>query len=254
MSPVALTREISPKLSQCELTHLQRNPIDINKAKEQHHKYEQALEKLGYTVKRIPPAPELPDGVFVEDTAVVFPEVAVITRPGAESRRPETKSMAAVLQKYRTLNHIKAPGTIDGGDVLTLGRNLYIGLSSRSNKEGIRQFSDYLKPFGYSVKSVEVKDCLHLKTSVAQIDDDLLLINPRWISPDTFPGFRCKEVHPDEPYGANVMRAGNKALCPKAFPHTQKWLNQLGYDVLVVDQSELAKAEAGLTCCSVIVH
>jgi dimethylargininase len=252
--PVALTRAISPLLGECELTHLDRTPIDIHLAEKQHEAYEEALEKMGYSVRRIPETPHLPDGVFVEDTAVVFPEVGIITRPGAESRRPETESMAGVLKEYRDLHFIEAPGTIDGGDVLTLGKTVYIGISNRTNREAIRQFSEILKPFGYTVQGVLVTKCLHLKTAIAPIEDDLLLINPEWISPDLFPGYHCESIHHDEPYGANIMRKDNMALCPAAFRHSLDWLDSRGYDVIAIDQSEMAKAEAGLTCCSVLVE
>jgi len=251
---IALTRAVSPLLGQCELTHLERNPINIIKAEEQHRQYEQALEKMGYVIRRIEETPHLPDGVFVEDTAVVFPELAVITRPGAESRREEAKTMAAVLKEYRELKHIKEPGTIDGGDVLILGKNVYIGLTRRSNREGIRQFSEILQPFGYHVTAVPVNGCLHLKTAIAVLEDKLMLINPEWVSPKIFEGFRFKYIADNEPYGANVMRKDNFALCPRVFKETIKLLEKLGYDVITIDQSELAKAEAGLTCCCVIVE
>jgi dimethylargininase len=251
--PTALTRAVSPLLGDCELTHLDRSPIRIEKAAEQHPEYEKSLEKMGYVVRRLPDTAHLPDGVFVEDTAVVLPEIAVITRPGAASRREETKTMAEILQEYRELKFIEPPGTIDGGDVLVLGKNICIGLSTRSNREGIRQFKKHLEPFGYRVQGIPVSECLHLKTGIAVLEEDLLLINPQWVSPDHFPGFRFEKVHPDEPYGANVMRRNHYALCPSAFRHTAQKLDTLGYDMIVIDQSEMAKAEAGLTCCSVIV-
>lgn len=252
--PTAITRAISPLLVDCELTHLERNPIDIDKAEEQQLAYENALQQMGYLIRRLPEAPHLPDGIFVEDTAVVFNEIGIITRPGAASRRPETESMAKVLQEYRKLQQIEAPGTLDGGDVLVLGSHIYIGLSQRTNPEGIRQFSEIVKPFGYSVTGVPVTNCLHLKTALTPLEDDLLLINPRWVDGEIFKGFQTVSVHPDEPYGANVMRRDNHALCTEAFPHTIELLEKRGYDLITVDQSELAKAEAGLTCCSVIVE
>lgn len=253
MKPIALTREVSPKLVDCELTHLERKPIDIDKAISQHSEYENALKELGYSIKRLPATPDLPDGVFVEDTAVVFPEIAIITRPGAESRQAEIASMADTLKEYREIKFIDSPGTVDGGDVITLGRNVYIGHSTRTNMEGIKQFEKILKPFGYKVIPVQVTECLHLKTAVAFIDNDLLLINPKWLDPQLFPKYHCEPVHPDEPFGANIMRKDNKALCPSAFPKTEDWLTQKGFEVITIDQSEFAKAEAGLTCCSVII-
>lgn len=251
---IALTRQISPKLSECELTHLDREPIDIKKAAEQHHQYENALKKMGYSISRLPETPDLPDGVFVEDAAVVFDELAIITRPGAESRRPETDSMAEVLKEYRELHFIKSPGTLDGGDVLVLGKNVYIGISQRTNREAIHQFDQILKPYGYEVHGIEVTNCLHLKTALAPLEDDLLLINPEWVDGEMFDGYQTVSIHPDEPYGANVMRRDNWALCPEAFPRTAELLKERGYDVITVNQSEMAKAEAGLTCCSVIVE
>jgi dimethylargininase len=251
---IALTRQISPKLSECELTHLDREPIDIKKAAEQHHQYENALKKMGYSISRLPETPDLPDGVFVEDAAVVFDELAIITRPGAESRRPETDSIAEVLNEYRELHSIKSPGTLDGGDVLVLGKNVYIGISQRTNREAIHQFDQILKPYGYEVHGIEVTNCLHLKTALAPLEDDLLLINPEWVDGEMFDGYQTVPIHPDEPYGANVMRRDNWALCPEAFPRTAELLKERGYDVITVNQSEMAKAEAGLTCCSVIVE
>lgn len=251
--PIALTRAVSPEIVHCELTHLQREPIDYKRAVQQHAAYENALEKMGYTVESVPETPELPDGVFVEDTAVVFPELVIITRPGAKSRRPETETMADALRQYRELHVIEAPGTLDGGDVLVLGKEVFIGLSRRTNKEAVSQFAEIVKPFGYRVSGVPVTKCLHLKTAVGFVDDGLLLINPDWISPDTFPGYRCEAVHPEEPFGTNLMRRNHWALCTTAHPHTAEWLAAKGYDVITIDQSELAKAEAGLTCCSVLV-
>jgi len=252
--PTALTRPLSPLIEECELTHIGRKPIDFKKAENQHADYENALEKMGYTIRQLPETPHLADGVFVEDTAVVLPEVGIITRPGAESRRPETESMADVLKNYRSLRFIQEPATLDGGDVLVIGKKAWIGISSRTNKEAVRQFEEFLKPHGYEVIGVPVTECLHLKSGIAVIDDGLLLINPKWVNPDIFTDFHCEFVHPDEPLGANIMRRGNWALCLSSFPHTLQWLTGRGYDVISISQSELAKAEAGLTCCSVIVE
>ncbi len=252
--PTALTRAVSPLLADCELTHLERSPIDIHKAAIQHQRYEDALRKMGFTIRRLPETPHLPDGVFVEDTAVVFPELGIITRPGAVSRREETETIADVLKEYRELRFIESPGTVDGGDVLVLGKKVYIGQSTRTNGEGTRQFREHLAPFGYSVQEVPVTGCLHLKTAIAVLQDDLLLINPQWIDEKLFPGCLFIYVHPDEPYGANVMRRNTFALCPEAFPHIAKKLEDLGFNLILIDQSELAKAEAGLTCCSVLVE
>lgn len=252
--PTALTRAISPKLVECELTHVERELININKAEKQHLLYEGALKQMGFSIRRIPETPQFPDGVFIEDTAVVFPELAIITRPGALSRRPETESMATVLKEYRQLYHIHAPGTLDGGDVLVLGKRVFIGISSRTNKEAIKQFDEILKPFGYEVIGISISKSLHLKTAVSAIDDSLLLINPDWINADFFEGYHCHCIHPQEPFAANVISYENQVLCSSAFPRTIDRLTGKNYNVLQVDQSELSKAEAGLTCCSVIIE
>src|SRR5512133_1810858 len=130
---VAVTRKVSPAIGRCELTHLDRTPIDAGVAMQQHERYEEALTALGYEVRGLEAEPDLPDSVFVEDAAIVLDEVAVITRPGAESRRPETTSIAAALREHRPLAEITEPATLDGGDVLRIGRNLYIGISGRTN-------------------------------------------------------------------------------------------------------------------------
>jgi dimethylargininase len=249
---IAITREPSRSLGNCELTHLDRKAIDVELAALQHLRYEQYLEQFGCSVIRLPAEHDLPDAVFVEDAAVVFPEAAVITRPGAESRMAETITMADELKKWRSLLFIEAPGTLDGGDVLTLGKNVYVGISGRSNENGIEQFRRHLKPFGYTVTGVPVRGCLHLKTALAPVYDDLMLINPKWVAPGVFEGVTCVPVHASEPYGANLMRFGNAALCSQTFPHTIEWLTGHGLDVYTIDYSEMAKAEAGLTCCSVI--
>lgn len=252
--PVALTRSVSPSILNCELTHIDRNPIDYDLAIVQHHQYEQALRRMGYTIRRLSDTPHLPDSVFVEDIAVVFNEIGVITRPGASSRRAETESMTPILSEYREIATIEEPGTLDGGDVLVIGKKVYAGESSRTNKEGISQLEQILKPYGYDVTLVKTIHCLHLKTAVSVLEEDLLLINPNWI-PDQFTkDYHTIAVHPDEPYGANVMRYKNYSLCPEAYRYTTDILHNRGYDVISVDQSELAKAEAGLTCCSVIVN
>jgi dimethylargininase len=249
---IAITREPSHSLGDCELTHLDRKAIDIALAARQHLSYEQYLGQFGYAVIRLPAEHDLPDAVFVEDAAVVFPGIAVITRPGAVSRRPETVSMAEELKKWRPLRFIAPPGTLDGGDVLTLGKNVYVGISGRSNENGIGQLRHHLKAFGYTVTGVPVRGCLHLKTALAPLYDDLLLINPLWVNPVVFEGVTCVPVHPSEPCGANLLRFGNAALCSESFPRTIDWLTGHGLDVHTIDYSEMAKAEAGLTCCSVL--
>ncbi len=193
----------------------------------------------------------MPDAVFVEDTAIVLDEVAVITRPGAASRRPETASIARALEPYRELRFIEAPATIDGGDVLHVGRALFVGLTSRSSKEGIAQLRELVAPFGYSVTGVPVTGCLHLKTAVTQIAPDALLINPAYVDPGAF-NMQYIEVDPSEPFGGNAVLINEKVIYPAAFPRTRRRMEQAGISVRTVDASELAKAEGGVTCCSLL--
>ena len=249
---IALTRAVPPSIARCELTHLDRAPIDLALAERQHLAYEQALRDLGCAVQRLPPQPEMPDSVFVEDAAVVLDEVAVITRPGAASRRGETASVAAALAAHRPLLRIQAPGTLDGGDVLRVGRRILVGLSGRSNEEGVRQLRGLLEPYGYQVRGVAVDGCLHLKSAVTAVDDGTVLLNPRWLDPGALEEVERIEVHPEEPMAANALRVGDTVLFPEAFPRTRARLQAHGLRVATVDASQLALAEGALTCCSLI--
>lgn len=250
---IAVTRKISSAMMRCELTHLQRTAIDIALAREQHHAYEQALRGLGCRVESLSEAPELADSVFVEDTAIVLDEVAVVTRPGAPSRREETAPIAAVLGKYRDLVRIQSPGTLDGGDVLRVGRSVYVGVSSRSNASGVEQLGALLLPFGYRVLPVAVHDCLHLKTAVTQVADDQLLINSRCVERGQFPGMRFIEVDESEPFAANALMLGADVIYPRSHPRTAEVLQQHGIRVHAVEMSETEKAEGGVTCCSLLI-
>lgn len=249
---MALTREPSASLGGCELSFVPRAPIDAGRAMEQHHAYQRALESLGCRVVSLPALDDMPDAVFVEDVAVVLDEVAVVTRPGAESRRREGASVAEVLALHRPLLAIEEPGTLDGGDVLRIGRRVFVGQSARSNPAGIAQLRALLAPYGYSVTGVATRDCLHLKSAATQLADDLLLLQPAWCDAAAFPGMRIVEVHPDEPHAANVVRIGDSVLMPACFPRTQQRVVDAGIAVVTVDVSELQKAEGAATCCSLV--
>ena len=251
---IAITREVSPSIERCELTHLKRQPIDFNLARAQHLQYENCLAELGCQVLRLPAEPNLPDAVFVEDTAIVLDELAIITRPGAESRRSETPSLAEALQAYRRLYRIEPPGTLDGGDVLHVGNKLYVGVSSRSNKAGIEQLRVYVEPYGYKVQPVLLQDCLHLKSAVTQVGPNSLLINRDWVDAGAFEGMELEDVAPEEPMGANGLRIGDVLVYPAAYDRTRARLEALGITVKTVEVSEIAKAEGGVTCCSLILN
>ena len=249
---IAVTREVSRTLSRCELSYLPRTPIDLKLARGQNHAYREALESLGCYVIALPELPEQPDAVFVEDTALVLDELAVITRPGAVSRLAETETMTHVLSMHRTLAAIEAPGTLDGGDVLHVGHTLYVGRSARSNQEGIRQLAAIMAPHGYEVEPVDLQSCLHLKTAVTQVAPGLLLVNPAWVDPRSFTDVDILEVDPAEPHAANAVWLPGGVIFPCSFPRTRERLSGRQIPVVTVDMSETEKAEGGVTCCSVI--
>ncbi|HTP11668.1 MAG TPA: arginine deiminase-related protein [Anaerolineae bacterium] len=249
---IAITRQISLRFNECELTHLDRQPIDLELARAQHHEYEAALRELGCEVISLSPEADLPDSVFVEDVALVFDEVAIITRPGADSRKPETESIVRALSPYRKLCFIKAPGTLDGGDVLRVGQTVYIGLSSRSNRSAVEQTQMFLAPYGYTVKGVEVTGCLHLKSAVTQVSEDTLLINSAWVDRSIFGDMKFIEVDESEPSAANAVWIDDAVIYPSSFPKTQRRLEEAGLHLRIVDATEVAKAEGAVTCCSLI--
>ncbi len=170
--PIAITRAVSPALGECELTYLPRVPIDVDVARAQHRAYEQALAEAGYRVEHLDADATMPDSVFVEDMAVVFDEVAILTHPGAESRRREMPAIAAALAAHRPLQQIQPPATVDGGDVLVAGRTVFVGRSTRTNDAALAQIRRILGPFGYTVSGVDVRGCLHLKSAVTALADD----------------------------------------------------------------------------------
>ncbi len=243
----AVTRAVPSTINDCELTHVDRQPIDLGKARAQHAAYEAALEAAGCTLLRLPPLDDKPDSVFVEDAAVVTDELAVIARPGAASRRAETTSVAEAMRAYRDVVEIAEPGTLDGGDVLQLGETVVIGLSARTNAEGARQLREFLEAYGYIVKTAEVTRCLHLKSAATRVGAGKVLINPDWIDRALF-DCEVVDVDPAEPYAANALLAGDTLLCASVFPRTNARLGA----VTAIDMSELAKAEGALTCCSIL--
>jgi dimethylargininase len=249
---IALVRPVSDAMERCELTHLDRAPIDVALARRQHATYVETLRRLGCDVHELPAAPELPDSVFVEDTAVVLDDVAVITRPGAASRRPEVGPVADALARWRPCVPIEAPGTVDGGDVLQVGRDLYVGRTPRSSDAGIAQLAAAVAPYGHRVIAVDVRGCLHLKSAVTLVGPDTLLLNDAWVDRAVWPGMRCIAVAEGESEAANALAVGEAVLSPSAFPRTHSRLAAAGLTVVTVDASEVRKAEGGVTCCSVI--
>ncbi|HEX3424375.1 MAG TPA: arginine deiminase family protein [Sphingomicrobium sp.] len=250
----AFTRKVSPRLPECQLTHLERVAIDASKAAQQHLEYERALASSGFKIARLPELLDDPDAVFVEDTALLLGEHAVITRPGAPSRIGETDSTAAGLSSEFQLHRIET-GFLDGGDVLRIGQTLHVGLSSRTNAAGINSLAKLVAPIGYQVVKAELRDCLHLKTGATFAGFDgagtpILIFNELSVDPSQFEGVEPLAV--EEPAAANCIRANDRLILPLGNPRTAGLLRERGFQVVEVDVSELQKAEAGVTCMSLI--
>jgi dimethylargininase len=263
---IAITRQVSPSINHCELTFHAKTPIDLTKAIHQHEAYEECLRQLGLRLVSLPPEPDLPDAVFVEDAAIVVDEVAVIPIMGAASRRPETESLARALSAFRPLHFMQPPATLDGGDVMRIGRRLFVGSSSRTNAEGIAQLRAFLSPFDYDVVSVEVHECLHLKSGCSHIGRNSILVNRDMVDVTPLAEFELIDVPSSEPNAANalVIEAMNEGMnegmneavviVPTAFPQTIALLESRGFIVKAIDVSEFQKAEGGVTCKSIILN
>jgi len=234
------------------LTYLARQPIDFKKAVEQHQLYEVCLKEVGAKVISLPPLTQHPDSVFVEDTALVVDELAIIANLGSYRRREEIHSIASTLAHYRPLVFLKEPATMDGGDVLRIDRTIYVGLSTRTNEEAVIQLRQILDPFGYEVKSAQVRGCLHLKTGCTFIGMNTIIANPAWVDIDQFNGFELLKVPATEPWAANALVINDTVLFPDGFPQTAGMMEERGFHLRHIDISELSKAEAGLTCMSLI--
>lgn len=248
----AIVRPPTPALARCALTYLERQPIDFGRAREQHAAYVEALRDCGVTIHALPPVEDLPDAVFVEDTAVVVDECAVITRPGIGSRRGEVESVEHALAACRPTIRITEPGTLEGGDVLRVGRTFFVGQTPRTNAEGTRQLRDALEPHGYEVLPAEPSGCLHLKSAVTWIGDETLLVNPAWVDVGLFSRWQCVPTAAEEPFAANALRIGETVHVAASAPLTRRKLEALGFTTVALDVSEFEKAEAALTCLSVL--
>ena len=248
----AITRTPSLALGRCALTYLERQPIDVPRALEQHAAYVHALQQCGVRVGVLPPAEDLPDAVFVEDTAVVVDECAVITRPGIESRRGEVDAVALAVAEYRPTIRISAPGTLEGGDVLQVGRTFFVGQTRRTNAEGTRQLAAALESHGYDVVPAIPTGCLHLKSAATWIGRETVLVNPAWIDVALFSRWQCIPIAAEEPFAANALLVGDLVHVAASAPLTRRKLDALGFCTESVDTSEFEKAEAALTCLSVL--
>jgi dimethylargininase len=250
----ALVRAPADSIAGCELSYLARAPIDVALARRQHLAYVHVLAELGCQIEWLPELPECPDGVFVEDTAVVVPELRVLTSPGVASRRGEVGSVASALAAHGRTVAVRPPATLEGGDVLRIGRALYVGTSARSNAAGVAELAAALAPFGYEVRAVAMQGCLHLKSAATYIAPDLLLANPDWVDPGVFAVARVITVAAGEEFGANTLTVSGTTLVSAEFPLTRRRLEQAGIRTRALDVSELHKAEAALTCLSILIE
>lgn len=248
----AFVREVSRSLARCELVHVARGEFDVEAARRQHASYVAALDAAGVAVTMLPELPELPDSTFVEDPVILLKEVAIVCRPGAASRRAEVDALRREVERLRPVMAIEAPGTLEGGDVLRCGQTLYVGQSSRTNRAGIEQLTWAVEPYGYRVRPVAVRGCLHLKTGATSPREGWLLANPAWVDVSAFAGFEILAVPQTEPWGANTLPINGRVLTACSSPATADMLVARGIEVVRVDVSELQKAEAGLTCLSVL--
>ena len=251
-SGIAVMRGVPPTLASCELTHLEREPIDLPRAVAQHDAYAALLGSLGLELVELPADPAYPDCCFVEDVAVVLDEVALLTRPGALSRRGEVAAVQAALARYRRIENTPPPATLEGGDVLRVGATLVVGRSARTNEAGIARLAEVAEPLGYRVVTVPVTGCLHLKSAVTALDDERLLVNRAWLDPAPLAGFELVDVAPEEPGAANVLRVAGTLVAHSGFARTIERVTSLGYAVRTLDVSEFLKAEAALTCKSLL--
>jgi len=248
----AITRAVSPALARCELSFIERVPIDIDKAREQHRAYEKALGALGAKVISLAAEPELPDSMFVEDPAIVLDELAVVFPLGTEARRKEAASLAKAIAPFRKIEYVTLPGTVEGGDILRIGKKLFVGVTARTNEEGIRQLKAIVQPHGYEVIAVTVAGCLHLKSAVTHLGNNGLLANRAWFDTAPFSGFDWIDVDASEAHAGNALALNGAVLFPASFPKTQARIETRGFRVLPLDIAELQKAESGLTCSSLV--
>lgn len=249
---IAITRPPTDAIADCLLTYMDREPIDVHRAATQHSAYRALLAELGADVLALPGLDDLPDAVFVEDNAVVLPEVAVLCNMSDPARAPEVESIEDALASHREVRRIAPPGTLEGGDTFMVGRTIYVGLSSRTNDAGASQLEQLLEPYGYHVHRVGVTGCLHLSTGATHIGDGVVVANTDWVDADAIRNgpeeVRLIGVPDEEPWGANAMRVNDTVVMHAGHPRTRALIEAEGYSVRTVDISEFMKAEAGLTC------
>jgi dimethylargininase len=253
MRTLALTHLPSPALDHGLRTHVGRNPVDFGRALRQHADYCEMLRQCGAVVRILDVSRDLADSVFVEDTAVVLDEVAVLASMGDEARRTEPAGIERVLREYRQVERIEPPATLEGGDVLRVGRTLLVGLSGRTNAAGVSALEAVARRYNYDVRAIAVRGCLHLKTACTALDERRLLVNPAWLDVSRLRDFELVRVADSETWAANALRVGDTICLAAGHECTAQGIRQFGHDVLLTDISEFAKAEGGMTCLSLLI-
>jgi dimethylargininase len=252
---LAITHLPSPRMAEAVRTFIDVRPIDVALATRQHEAYRAMLGRAGARVVVLDVNREHPDAVFVEDTAIVLDEAAIVTSMGAASRAAEPRGIEPELRKHRAeIVHVTPPATLEGGDVLRVGKTLLVGATTRTNAAGIEALRTAAGRFGYDVRAVRVDGCLHLKTACTALPDRTLLVSPRWVDARDLDGFTLVHVPEEEPDGANVALVSDRVLMAKAHPRTIALVERRGFETDAVDLSELAKAEGCVTCLSILVR
>jgi len=249
---LAITHVPSPLLERGERTYVDDAPVDHPLALRQHAAYCDALRSCGADVVTLDANRDLPDSVFVEDTAIVLDEIAVMMSMGAASRRAEPSAIEAVLTRYRPIDRVRLPATIDGGDVVRAGKTLFVGVSPRTNAAGVDALREAVRAYGYVVVGVPVLKCLHLKTACSALPDGRLLVNREWIDVAPLSPAQLVDVPENEPWSGDVLVIGERIIASDAFPETARLLARRGFEVVPVAVSEFAKVEGGVTCLSLL--
>ncbi len=248
----AITRAVSKGIARCELVYRPRECVDYERSVRQHEAYRDFLRRRGALVFNLEASDSQPDCCFVQDTAIVLDELAIIASPGAPSRRDETEAVEKILSAEREVARIHPPATLDGGDVVRMGQQLFVGHSRRTNRAGIEALTNSARPHGYSVTAIEVTGCLHLTTACSALNEETVLLNPRWINSERFARFWTLHVPEDEPWAANALRVGEAVCVETNAPRTLELVGRHCAEVEALDISEFRKAEGSLSCLSIL--
>ncbi len=250
----AIVRRPSPRIAEGEVTHINRRPMDVELAFVQYAAYLALLQRHGVELIHAPEADEHPDGLFVEDALVVVDGQAILTRPGADSRRGEIDTIRPLVESLGLpLAVITAPGTLDGGDVLCVGRHIFVGMTTRTSPVGFDHMHRIAASIGRTAIPVDVPGCLHLKSAITALPDGSLIGVPGWFDATVFEHLGYRVHAAGEETGGDVLCLGNTVVLPADAPHTAQIIRDLGFDVDPIDVGELQKIEAGVTCMSVVL-